>query len=173
MPEQQASSQRRPRHAVGHVIFWFALYAALWALLSGNAGWYLGLPFVALATFVAVHLQLLPWTMRLQHLPLFTVFFLLTSLLGALDVARRTLRIRAQIDPGWARYDLQCQDPRHRLLLSAIIGLLPGTLCSRIDGDQLHVHLLDQNAEWQGTARKLEKHLQKLFMEVRTSEPAA
>jgi len=173
MPEQTAASQRTPRPAVGHVIFWFVLYTALWALLSGNAGWYLGLPSVALATFVAVQLQLLPWTMRLQHLPLFTFFFLLASLLGALDVARRTLRLKAQIDPGWTRYDLHCQDPRHRLLLSAIIGLLPGTLCSRIEGDQLHIHLLDQSAEWQATARKLEQHLQKLFIEVRTSEPAA
>lgn len=157
---------RKTRHA----IFWLLFNSVLWALLSGNAGWYLGVPVVILASTVAVHLQLQPWALRLQHLPGFTLFFLLASLLGAIDVARRTLRLTPRIDPGWARYRLQCQDPRHRLLLSAIIGLLPGTLCSRIDGEQLHVHLLDQNAVWEPTVKRLERHLQRLFMDVTLTE---
>jgi len=167
MTYRARQTRKRPTRVVtGHAIFWLLFHAALWALLSGNAGWYLGVPVVILASAVAVSLQLQPWILRLQYLPGFTLFFLLASLLGAIDVARRTLRLKPHIEPGWARYDLQCQDPRHRLLLSAVIGLLPGTLCSRIEGDSLHVHLLDQTAEWEPTVKSLEKHLQNLFLDV-------
>lgn len=146
-------------------LFWFALFALLWMLLSANAGWYLGLPFVLGASTVALALGLHPWRLRLRHLPGFVLFFLIYSLLGALDVARRTLRPRCRIQPGWAEYTMQTSDPRQQLLLSAIIGLLPGTLASRIDGQSLTLHLLDTSADWQGSAQRLEQHLIRLLPE--------
>ena len=50
-----------------------------------------------------------------------------------------------------------------RLLLSALVGLLPGTLASRIDGGQLRVHVLDEQLPWQATIAELERRLERLL----------
>lgn len=136
--------------------------AALWALLSGNSGWYLGVPAVLLATSTAAALNTRPWTLRLQHLPSFSLFFLYNSLRGGWDVARRALRRSAPVAPAWARHELRTEDLGVRLALSAIVGLLPGTLASHFDETHLHIHLLDGGSDWQGTVRRLEQLLIRL-----------
>lgn len=147
------------------LLIWLILFSLLWALLSGGAGWYLGLPFVLLASITAVLVRLQSPALRLRALPAFSYFFLLSSLLGAWDVARRTLSPQLRIQPGWANYATRTRDMRARLLLSAIIGLLPGTLASRLDETegQLEIHLLDSNQDWQATVQRLEDLLDQLF----------
>lgn len=145
--------------------FWLVALALLWALLSAGRGWYLGAPFVLLAALTASLVRLQPWTLRLSALPGFVAFFLHKSLLGAWDVARRTLRPIPDIKPGWDSYQLASNDPRVRLLLSAIMGLLPGTLTSQLDegNNLLRIHLLDTGQNWRPTVQQLEHQLCRLL----------
>ena len=55
------------------------------------------------------------------------------------------------------------RSPRVRLLLSALVGLLPGTLSSRIEGDHMQVHVLDERLAWQPTVAELERWLERLL----------
>ncbi len=144
------------------LLAWLAVTTLLWAVLSANSGWYLGVPAVLLATATAAALNTRPWTLRLRHLPGFALFFLHNSLLGGWDVARRTLKRSAPVAPAWARHELQSDDPAVRLALSAIVGLLPGTLASHFDEKYLHIHLLDRNTDWQKTVDRLEHQLIRL-----------
>lgn len=162
------SRQQKIRRRAPDALFWTIGFALLWMLLTGNAGWYLGLPFVLAAAWLAVALELKPWRLRLSRLPGFILFFLTFSLLGAWDVARRTLLPGHRIRPGWTEYSMQTQDPRQQLLFSAIIGLLPGTLAARIDGQQMKLHLLDTDADWMHGAQRLERHLMQLLPEIAT-----
>jgi multicomponent Na+:H+ antiporter subunit E len=101
--------------------------------------------------------------MRLGALPAFLGFFLKHMLLGGWDVARRALQPRCPLQPAWHPYSLSSQSPRVRLLLSALVGLLPGTLASRIEGDEMRVHVLDERLPWQATVVDLEQRLERLL----------
>lgn len=163
--QMETSPVDRPqsqRPTLPRVLAWLAVTAALWAVLSDNSGWYLGIPTVLLATGMAAAMNTRPWTLRLRHAPAFAGFFLYNSLRGGWDVARRTLRRSVPVDPVWVRHELQSTDPVVCLALSAIVGLLPGTLASHFDETHLHIHLLDGNVDWQGTVRNLEHLLIRL-----------
>ena len=84
-------------------------------------------------------------------------------LLGGWDVARRALHPRSPLQPAWHPFILTSDSPRVRLLLSAMVGLLPGTLVSRIEGDEMQVHVLDASMPWQATIADLEQHLVRLL----------
>ena len=154
------SDQRR--FSAQRTLAWLLVNTALWTLLSGNGGWYVGVPVILLATATAAVLNTRPWTLRPRHIPAFTLFFLYNSLLGGWDVARRALHPGTPMEPAWRHYQMQSHDPGVRLALSAIVGLLPGTLASHMDGRTLHVHLLDRNTRWTETVRALEAHLMRL-----------
>lgn len=163
--ERQVDTQTG-RQRLGVFTYWLLGFVLFWALLSGASGWYLGLPFALLAALMAMAIGLRPWTLQLRALPGFLRFFLTTSLLGAWDVSRRTLRSRPDIQPGWSEYAFSTSDPQLRLLLSAIVGLLPGTLASRIDTEKnvLEVHLLDTGQHWRPTVEQLEVQLTRLLI---------
>lgn len=146
--------------------FWLLLHAGLWMLLSGGSGWYLGLPVVIAATLLSCWLQATPWYLRLTRLPALLGFFLYELLLGGWDVARRALHPGMPMDPAWVRYDLQTPNPQVHLLLSAIVGLMPGTLSSRFDQECLHLHVLDQQQPWPATVAHMEHLLAALLPEV-------
>ncbi|MCF7201326.1 Na+/H+ antiporter subunit E [Pseudomonas oligotrophica] len=142
-----------------HALGWLLAGAALWALFSGGDGWLLGLPTVLLATLLALRLGRRPLRLRWRALPGFLAFFLRHMLLGGWDVACRALGPRGRVAPQWHDYRLGEGSPRVRLLLSALVGLLPGTLASRVDGDTLRVHVLDSHQPWQPTVKALERRL--------------
>lgn len=142
--------------------FWLFAYTALWVLLTDNAGWSFGVPTVCFASLLAVYLDLRPWRFRLAALPSFLIFFVRFALLGATDVARRSLHRSCPIAPAWVRYRLSIPDPRERLILSAMVGLFPGTLASRVQNDELHLHILDETADWQSAIVGLEQRFKQL-----------
>lgn len=144
-------------------IYWLLLYVLLWWVLAGG-DWYFGVPCAALAAYVATKLHLKPWRLRgLQALPL-GWFLMRTVLSGAIDVSRRILAPTCRIDPEWSQYTLTNGDRRVRYLVSLIIGLMPGTLGARIQGDQLLVHVLDQQLKWRDTIEELEQRLGRLII---------
>lgn len=139
------------------------VYAALWLVLSNNQGWGFGLIVVALAVGCALAAKVRVRPVAWRFLPGFLIFFLSRMVLGGLDVARRTLGQATDVHPGWVSHQLGDSSPFARLLLSAITGLLPGTLAARIDGDIMQVHTLDTRRDWQLEVSGLENHLARLF----------
>lgn len=139
------------------------LWLALWALLSSNQGWEFGLPLAVLATLASLRLQLHAGPMHLRYLPGFLGFFILELFIGGWDVARRAWHPRLPIKPQWVRYEMSSADPRVQLLLSAMVGLLPGTLVSHLEGQTLHLHALDHQQSWSDTVARLEQHLDQLL----------
>ncbi len=145
----------------------FCAWLALWALLTQAQGWAFGVPIAAMATFVGYRLGLRCGNLRLRVLPAFVGFFLCKLFSGGWDVARRALHPRLPIAPDWQTFALSSRDPRVCLLLSAMVGLLPGTLSSHHTGQTLHIHALDQHQDWQGTVARLEELLSRLLGEAR------
>lgn len=150
-------------HRMSDALYWTLLYAALWALFAEGAGWSLGMPSVLLAAVVSLWLGLRPLRLRLRALPGFAGFFLRHMLIGAGDVASRALRPRCPLQPAWHDYPLASSSPRVRLLLSALVGLLPGTLASGTAGEYMRVHVLDERQPWRPVVAELEQRLQRLL----------
>lgn len=143
--------------------YWFVVYVALWLLLSAGSDWGFGLAFASAATLLSLWLKLPPLGLRLVYLPRFLLFFVYETVLGAWDVARRALHPNLPLDPGWVTYPLRCPNHRVRLLLSAMVGLMPGTLSSHFDGENLYLHVLDQGQDWRTTVTRMETHLAHLL----------
>ncbi|HDZ56966.1 MAG TPA: sodium:proton antiporter [Pseudomonas xinjiangensis] len=146
-----------------HSFFWLAIYTAFWLLLAGTEGWYIGIPAVLAATWLSRQLHLRPWLFRLQHLPTFLWLFFAELCTGGWDVARRALHPRLPLDPAWVHYPLTCKQPRVRLMLSATVGMMPGTLATVIEGDCLTLHVLDQHQPWHTNIARLERELDNLM----------
>ena len=145
-------------------------YALLWLVLSNNQGWAFGAVFIVLAVTCALSARLTLPPMRWRFLPGFLVFFLSRMLTGGTDVARRTVGMTPDVAPGWVHYPLTEASAFAHLLLSAMTGLLPGTLAARIEGDSMLVHTLDTRRDWHSDIASLESHLARLFP---PSEPAS
>jgi len=149
-------------------LFWLLLYAALWWLLAGGTGWYLGVPFILTAASLSHWLGSPVWHVRLRAAPAFLLFFLRALLAGGWDVARRAIQPRMPLAPAWVRYPLTIRQPGNRLLFASLVGLLPGTLAAAIEDDCLNMHVLDQHQPWLDSTARLEQRLLRLLGE----EPA-
>lgn len=140
-----------------------ATWLTLWALLSNNQGWAFGVPLAFMAAWVAWRVSLHAEPIHLQHLPAFLGFFIAELFIGGWDVARRALDPRLPIAPQWVEYRMVSEEPRVQLLLSAMVGLLPGTLAADFQGQTLHMHALDHRQDWHATVARLERKLERLL----------
>lgn len=143
-----------------------AVLAGLWGLLTGGnpRSWLVGAPAVAAAT--AVSAALMPshrLRLRWRGLPGFAAHFLVHALLGGLDVAGRALCRRPRIDPEILRIESTLPTGPERLLLGAVMSLLPGTLLVAVDDRCLEVHVLDHRADPIAEVRRLEARVAGLF----------
>src|SRR5690606_24757424 len=124
-------------------LLWSLFFAIFWLLLTGASGLLFGgisaLAAAAIATWVGLPLLHL----RLAHLPGFAGFFLAQLWLGGWDVARRALAPTLASNDGWVQYTCAYPSPRVQLLLSASVGLLPGTLSTGVNMGVLDIHALD------------------------------
>lgn len=143
-------------------VYWLVVYAALWVILSGGAGWGFGTVCVLLATWLSLALRLQPLYLNLLYLPHFLCFFFYEVAIGAWDVARRALHPGVPVNPALVTYPLRCAHPQVRLLLSAMVGLLPGTWASHFDDQLLYLHVLDERQAWQDSVAQMERHLARL-----------
>jgi len=161
--KENGMSHAALRRGAADALFWLLIYTALWALFAAGQGWLLGAPTVLLAVALSLWLGLRPLTIRLAALPAFVGLFLKHMLLGGWDVALRALRPSCPLQPAWHPYAFSSRSPRVRLLLSAMVGLLPGTLASRIEGERMWVHVLDERQPWQAAVDELEQRLDRLL----------
>lgn len=143
-----------------------ALLAALWWILTGgHAGaWSVGSVVIALALALSLRLQP-PRHSRLSlpGLAGFAAFFLVRSLRAGTQVALMALRPRPDLRPAMLELPLRLPDERERLFLAAVVSLMPGTLCTGLDGDRLQLHVLDVRLPVEAEVRAAEARVARLF----------
>lgn len=140
------------------------LAASWWALSEGRAGsWGVGLPTVAAAALLAARLLPLPRS-RPRPGPLlrFAGWFLVESVRGGVDVARRALSPSLPIDPDLLELTTTLPEGAARVVLADAVSLLPGTVTIELDGDRVLVHALDAAGTERGF-REVEARLAALF----------
>lgn len=148
------------------LLFWFALTAG-----SPATGWF-GVPLSLAGALVA--LKLLPAKGRvwsLAGLVRFVPWFVLESLLGGADVARRALHPRLPLAPAFLAYHTALPEGPARTFLAGLISLLPGTLSAEWRDGELQVHVLDEGLAVEGRLRLLERRVADLFG-LETTDPA-
>lgn len=143
-----------------------AVLAGLWGLLTGGSprSWLVGAPAVAAATVVSA--ALMPshrLRLRWRGVPAFAAHFLVHSLRGGLDVAVRALHRRPRLSPDVVRFATSLPAGPQRLLLGAVMSLLPGTLLVGVDDECLEVHVLDRTTHPEDEVRRLEARVAGLF----------
>jgi len=76
----------------------------------------------------------------------FLPWFFWQSLRGGADVALRAFAPSVRIAPGLHAYTLRLRDPGARVVFANVVSLLPGTFSAQFTGDELTLHLLDEDA---------------------------
>ena len=145
---------------------WILSLAALWWIVTeGRPGsWGVGIPVVLLAALTA--LAVTPtrrWRIRPAGLARFLVHFLVGSVRGGVDVARRVLSPRMRLAPGFLTYRLSLPEGAPRVLLADAISLMPGTLTVDLVGEELHLHALDAGPGLAGELAELERRVGEVF----------
>jgi len=146
------------RRALLFTLLWWVLTEGRWE------AWGMGLIAVAVATWSSLHLLPPPR----GHFALggflgFAGFFLRNSLRGGAQVAWLALRPHPDLRPMLLELKLALPAGGPRILMLNTLGLMPGTLGVRLDGDRLKVHVLDERLPVAAEARALEAHIARLF----------
>jgi multicomponent Na+:H+ antiporter subunit E len=144
-----------------------ALAAAVWLGLNGGdlESWLIGGPAVMAAAALGGVLgaNRRP-RLRWRGLLPFSAFFVRESVRGGCDVAWRVLHPRLPVDPGFIRFASALPDGPVRCLFANVVSLLPGTVASGFDDDQIIVHALDVNSGIEPALRALEQRVARLFV---------
>lgn len=143
-----------------------ALLAVIWAALArGGPGWLLAGAVAVAAATITLRTTAPPAGTRLRwgRLPRFVAFFVVHSIRGGLDVARRIVSPDMRLQPGCITLPTALPTEGARVLLALAAGLMPGTLVARLDGDTLTLHALDLSASVEEETRRLEREIGALF----------
>jgi len=142
------------------------LLGLLWTIMSRGAAdsWVVGFPtcLLALAAFDRLRERRV-MGIRPRELPGFAAWFLWQSLRGGLEVAKYAVEPRMPLHPGFLRYRLSVPAGPARVFLINCLSLLPGTLSANIEGDELVLHALDDEADVIAETRNLECRVQALY----------
>ncbi|MFO7576367.1 MAG: Na+/H+ antiporter subunit E [Pelovirga sp.] len=135
----------------------------LWWILTGGgpSTWLIGGLTIALVLVLPAPPLHSSWRLSLPGLVRFIPYFLLQSLRGGLDVARRAFSPRLPLHPALLEYPLSLPPGSARIFLLNSVSLLPGTLSADLQDDCLLVHVLDQQLDPQ--LEQLEEHVAALF----------
>ncbi|WP_052063816.1 Na+/H+ antiporter subunit E [Nitrincola sp. A-D6] len=147
-------------------LFWRLILAGgfWWALTEGDpSSWMIGLPAVVLGVSVSFCLST-PGNHRfwLPALPRFLLYFLTTSLIAGIDIARRTLSPRLPLVSIMLPFETSLEGLPRWLLMSSL-SLMPGTLSVRSGSDGLLIHSLDAADITHKSLRQLESHIARLL----------
>lgn len=139
--------------------------ALLWWVLAQGApeSAAVGVVTVGLAAAVSVRLQpgmlsVSPW----QVVP-FILFFLRESVRGGVQVALLALRPGLDLRPGTLEVALRLPHEPARVLLAALVGLMPGTLAIGLEGNLLRLHVLHRDMGAERGVRMAEDRLARLL----------
>lgn len=146
-------------------------FALLWLLASEAEpkAWPLALAGIVAAT--AASLWLLPAKtlppISLGGLLRFLLWFVRQSLAGGVQVAWLALQRQPALRPALVELPLSVPPGLPRLLFTAALGLMPGTLGVRLRGDTLLVHVLDQQSALADEVADLAERVDAVFRERR------
>lgn len=143
------------------------LGALWWAFTAGQpfTVWF-SVVAVAAATASAWLLPPSPagWGWRVGGLVRFIPFFLVESVRGGIDVARRAFSPAMPLDPALHRVPLRLRSDNASIFLAHVVSLLPGTLSAELVGNHLQVHALSGSADAiLADTRRLEFYVSRLF----------
>lgn len=163
-----APRSQRPRPlgmALEALVRGAAFLLVWWLLTGGEAGsWVIGAPVALAATGLSLALVPAeldrPW---LRRLPRFAVYFLRESVAGGVDVVARALRPSMPLRPGFITVRMPRLAGPQRLLFAVLVSLMPGTLSARLDGETLHIHVLDTSLPLADGLERLQERLEALF----------
>jgi multicomponent Na+:H+ antiporter subunit E len=142
------------------------LLAILWVLLTGGAvsSWVVGLPTVLLGSAVTLVLPPLPaWRWRVGGAVRFLTYFLVQSLLSAVDVARRAVHPRCPLEPRLIAYPFSSLHGPARIFFANAVSLLPGTLSADLQDQEVLIHVLDCRQPITNDLKRLEEKVAILF----------
>ncbi len=140
--------------------------SAVWVVLSGVDAKSLAIGAVAVPAATWLSLSLLP---RRQYLRLWRFVrhfpvFLIGSLRGGVDLARRALSPAMPLSPGWVEVPVQLPDGG-RVAMGAELSLMPGTLAAGSRGKHLLVHLLDTDADFEDAIPRKEAAIAEMIFD--------
>lgn len=141
-------------------------FAFLWWVLAEGRPDAWGLGLVAAVAGCVLSFRLLPPRregISLAGLLAFAAFFLWHSARGGLQVAALALRPRPDLAPTLLELPLSLAPGAPRVLMTAAIGLMPGTLGVCLEGDRLRLHVLDERLPAAAEAQALEKCIARVF----------
>ncbi|MCG5531635.1 Na+/H+ antiporter subunit E [Halorhodospira halochloris] len=139
------------------------LVLLLWLIMTGGElGGVFGVATVVIAAGGAL-LYLGRWTHRWRwlRLPGFVLFFVSRSFVGGLDVGYRALHPGLPVHPAWIRYKLSLPIGEPRVVMVAVVSLLPGTLAADLYSDELIIHGVTPSAE--SEVRRLEEKIRYFY----------
>jgi multicomponent Na+:H+ antiporter subunit E len=145
----------------------------LWLILTGGElkTWWFGLPSAGIVAVISTRLQKTAHRWSVKGLLRFVPFFVLQSLEGGFDVARRALHPRMPLEPVMVSYSVRLPEGPASVFLGAVISLLPGTLTAEMKDGFLFVHVLDAGLPAAQKLQILEQRVGGLFgIEVRNEE---
>lgn len=143
-----------------------AALAVLWSLLNpgDHASWVIGAPAVLAGVTVALLIPAGP-----RHVPSlsgalrFAVYFARATVIGSVDVARRALRPRMALSPGFFAYATRLPPGATMILFTNVLTLLPGTLAADLRDGWVVVHCIDVTQDIGADLTELEERIGDLF----------
>lgn len=143
------------------------LFAIVWwtAAEGSLAAWPLALAGIVGATLASLWMLPPGGTPHLSIGGLFAFlgYFIRQSLAGGWQVARLACRPRMDLDPGLLELPLKLPPGLPRLLFTATLGLMPGTLGVRLGEQTLFIHVLDRQLPVAEEAAVLAGHIARLL----------
>ncbi|HMB16356.1 MAG TPA: Na+/H+ antiporter subunit E [Pelovirga sp.] len=136
----------------------------LWWVLTGGSpsSWIIGVPTIALALwFMGTAPQTPPRYLSFVGLIHFIPYFLLQSVRGGIDVARRAYSPALPLDPQIIDFPLKLPVGHAQIFFINSVSLLPGTLSADLNGTTLKVHVLDRQVD--PRLNQLESQVARLF----------
>jgi multicomponent Na+:H+ antiporter subunit E len=142
------------------------LTGSWWILTEGDpTSWTIGAPTVALAVWVSHRsaASAAAPMLRVRAIPGFALFFASRSLLAGLDVARRTVSPKLPIAPRLLAMPTTLPAGLPRVLLVAVLSLMPGSLGVSLEDEQIVLHVLDAREDVMSDVRRTETRIARLF----------
>ncbi len=140
------------------------LFSTIWLILSGGdlSSWWIGMPATLFAVIASIAL-IPPVSLVWSEVPAFIGFFLIHSLAGGADVARRALHPRMPIAPDLITYPLRIPPGLPQVFMANTVNLLPGTLIAELNPGFLKVHVLDKHQNATTALQSVEQRVARLF----------
>ncbi len=148
------------------LLFRLILFSIIWWGLSEGRIPYLLPPALFVIMAAGVSMFSVPpgkWTIRLQAVPVFIVFFLVQTFLAGLEVAFRAFHPRLPLETGLISYTPGLSRQSAKIFLVWIISLLPGTASISFEENRVLIHVLDTEQVHQEKLLAIEKRVASLF----------